>query len=79
MAILTFLGSWNDFFGPLLYLNNPDTWTVQLGLLQFQAGVPGENAQEIWAAVTMITLPLVALFFVMQDQFVQAFANVKFK
>lgn len=79
VAILTFIGSWNDFFGPLLYLNRPELWTVQLGLLQFQSSVPGENAQEIWAAVTMITLPLVVLYFLLQDQFVQAFANVKFK
>jgi multiple sugar transport system permease protein len=76
VAILTFMGSWNDFFGPLLYLNKPELWTIQLGLLQFQSGVPGENAQEIWAAVTMITLPLVFVYFFLQDQFVQAFANV---
>lgn len=78
VAILTFMGSWNDFFGPLLYLNKPELWTIQLGLMQFQSGVPGENAQEIWAAVTMITLPLVVFYFILQDQFVQAFANVKF-
>ena len=79
VAILNFMFSWNDFFGPLLYLNNPETWTVQVGLLQFQSTIPGENIQELWAAVTMITLPLVVLFFFMQDQFIQAFANVKFK
>jgi len=79
VAILTFMFNWNDFFGPLLYLNNPETWTVQVGLLQFQSTIPGENIQELWAAVTMITLPLVVLFFFMQDQFIQAFANVKFK
>jgi multiple sugar transport system permease protein len=79
VAVLTFMGTWNDFFGPLLYLPDPKLWTVQIGLLQFQAGVPGENAQEIWAATTMITLPLVAVYFFLQDQFVQAFANVKFK
>jgi multiple sugar transport system permease protein len=79
VAILTFMGSWNDFFGPLLYLNRPELWTVQLGLLQFQAGVPGENAQEIWAAVTLISLPPILLFFFLQDQFIQAFANAKFK
>jgi multiple sugar transport system permease protein len=79
VAILNFIGSWNDFLGPLLYLNNPATWTVQLGLYQFQTSVPGENVQEIWASMTLITLPLVLVYFALQDQFVQAFANVRFK
>lgn len=79
VAILSFIGSWNDFLGPLLYLNNPETWTVQLGLYQFQTSVPGENVQEIWASMTLITLPLVLVYFALQDQFVQAFANVRFK
>lgn len=79
VAILSFIGSWNDFLGPLLYLNNPETWTVQLGLYQFQTSVPGENVQEIWASMTLITLPLVLVYFTLQDQFVQAFANVRFK
>ncbi|MCC6805113.1 MAG: carbohydrate ABC transporter permease [Anaerolineae bacterium] len=76
VAILTFMGSWNDFFGPLLYLNQPQNWTLQLGLLQFRGTVPGENAQQIWALTTLITLPLVIVYFFMQEQFVKAFANV---
>jgi len=79
VAILNFIGSWNDFLGPLLYLNRPETWTVQLGLYQFQTSVPGENAQEIWASMTLITVPLVVVYFALQDQFMQAFANVSFK
>ncbi|MCI0394177.1 MAG: carbohydrate ABC transporter permease [Chloroflexi bacterium] len=79
VAILNFMGSWNDFFGPLLYLNTPDKWTVQLGLLQFRSSVPGENAQQVWAATTLITLPLIAAFIFLQDQFMRAFANVSFK
>jgi len=79
VAILTFMGSWNDFFGPLLYLNKPELWTVQLGLYQFQTTVPGENAEQIWAAISVITAPLVLLFFLLQDQFMAAFANVRFK
>jgi multiple sugar transport system permease protein len=79
VAILTFIGSWNDFLGPLLYLNRPETWTVQLGLQQFQGTVPGENAQQIWAATTLITVPLVVLYFLLQDQFMKAFANVSLK
>jgi multiple sugar transport system permease protein len=79
VAILSFIGSWNDFIGPLLYLNTPDKWTVQLGLYQFQTSIPGENIQEIWASMTLITLPLVVIYFSLQDQFVKAFANVTFK
>lgn len=76
VAILTFMGSWNDFFGPLLYLNQPQNWTLQLGLLQFRGAVPGENAQQIWALTTLITLPLLVVYFFLQEQFVKAFANV---
>jgi multiple sugar transport system permease protein len=79
VAILSFIGSWNDFIGPLLYLNTPDKYTVQLGLHQFQTSIPGENIQEIWASMTLITLPLVVIYFALQDQFVKAFANVTFK
>jgi multiple sugar transport system permease protein len=79
VAILNFMGAWNDFLGPLLYLNRPETWTVQLGLYQFQTSIPGENAQEIWAATTLVTLPLILLYFILQRQFVQAFANVTLK
>jgi|AMZC01.1.fsa_nt_AMZC01002350.1_3 multiple sugar transport system permease protein len=76
VAILTFMGSWNDFMGPLLYLNRPDRWTLQLGLLQFRGTVPGENAEQIWALTTLITLPILIMYFFIQEQFVKAFANV---
>jgi multiple sugar transport system permease protein len=79
VAILTFIGSWNDFLGPLLYLNHPETWTVQLGLYQFESSIPGEHVQQIWASMTLITLPLVFIYFLLQDQFIKAFANVSFK
>jgi multiple sugar transport system permease protein len=76
---LTFMGSWNDFLGPLLYLNKPELWTLQLGLAQLQTSVPGQNVEPIWAAMAVITIPLVILFFFLQDQFMAAFANAKFK
>lgn len=76
VAILTFMGSWNDFFGPLLYLNRPDRWTLQLGLLQFRGTVPGENTEQIWALTTLIIVPIVVVYAFIQEQFVKAFANV---
>ncbi|RLC88825.1 MAG: carbohydrate ABC transporter permease, partial [Chloroflexi bacterium] len=80
VAILTFMGSWNDFFGPLLYLmEDPSKWTVQLGLQYFNTSIPGENAEQIWAATTAITVPLVLLYFLLQDQFMKAFAGMRLK
>ncbi len=79
VAILTFMGSWNDFFGPLLYLSRTEMWTLQLGLYKFQTAIPGENAEQIWAATSVITFPLVIVFFLLQDQFMAAFANARFK
>ncbi len=76
VAIMTFMGCWNDFMGPLLYLNRPDHYTLQLGLLQFRGTVPGENAEQIWALTTLITIPILILYFFIQEQFVKAFANV---
>ena len=35
-AVFAFVGSWNDFLGPLLYLRTPDTFTVSLGMATFQ-------------------------------------------
>ncbi|MFN7208856.1 MAG: carbohydrate ABC transporter permease [Aggregatilineales bacterium] len=76
VAILTFIGSWNDFFGPFLYLNQPQNWTLQLGLLHFRGTVPGENAQQVWALTSLIVVPIVIFYFFLQEQFVKAFANV---
>lgn len=79
VAILSFMGSWNDFMGPLLYLNKPELWTVQLGLYQFQSSIPGQFEQEKWAAMALVTLPLVLVYLFLQDQFVKAFANTSLK
>ena len=35
LALLTFVNTWNDYLGPLIYLRSPDLWTIQLGLRTF--------------------------------------------
>jgi len=79
LTILTFMGAWNDFLGPLLYLRDESKMTLQLALFNFQSEVPGENAQQIWAATTMITLPVTLLFFSLQKSFIKAFTGVGLK
>jgi len=70
------MGSWNDFFGPLLYLKPARTLDPATGV----AAIPRDSArrelEQIWALTTMITLPILLVYFFIQEQFVKAFANV---
>ncbi|MET3941965.1 multiple sugar transport system permease protein [Paenibacillus sp. PvP094] len=74
VAILSFMGSWNDFFGPLIYLNDTSKFTLSLGIQTFK----GQNTM-LWgpmmAASTMVITPLVVLFFFAQKYFVQGIAT----
>jgi multiple sugar transport system permease protein len=78
VAILSFLGHWNDFFAPLIYLNSTENLTLSIGLRWFQTsgGYAGGDAGEprehlLMAASLMATAPCVALFFLAQRYFVQ--------
>jgi multiple sugar transport system permease protein len=79
IAVLSFMGSWNDLFGPLLYLRDETKYTLQLGLYKYQTQIPGENLEQIWAALTTTTLPVVAVYFFLQKYFVEAFTGVGLK
>ena len=73
-TIFAFLSHWNDFWGPLIFLNTPDLFTVPLGLRWLQAspadlGLPKE--QLLIAAAIVATLPILAIYFCAQKYFVQ--------
>ncbi len=74
-ALFQFLGTWNDFFGPLLYLNDPSRYTLAYGLQQFMASFYGGKWAELMAAATLFTLPAIALFFFAQRTFIQGIAT----
>jgi len=70
VAIFTFLYTWSDFMGPLLYLNKSSQYTLTLGLQAFLA----EHYTEwglLMAASAMFTLPIVVMFFFAQKQFIE--------
>jgi len=74
VCVITFIGAWNDFMGPLIYLASPDKFTLALGIRYFnvtpgQAGMPEEHL--LMAACVMSTLPIIILFFSAQRYFVQ--------
>jgi multiple sugar transport system permease protein len=70
IAIFTFLNAWNDFMGPLLYINSPEKFTVSLGLATFRS-VMRTRWDLLMAATTAMTVPVLVLFFFGQRYFVK--------
>lgn len=73
-ALFQFLGTWNDFFGPLLYINDPSKYTLAYGLQQFYSSY-GSKWALLMAAATVFTIPIVVLFFLAQRTFIQGIAT----
>ena len=73
VAILTFLGEWNDFFGPFIYLNKPILFTAAVGLRTFQY-IPLETTDPrdhlLMAAAAIMTVPMILLFVAAQRYFI---------
>jgi len=70
VSLFQFIGVWNDFLGPLIYLRDQSKFTLSLGLQQFQSGYHTEWAM-LMAAATMVTMPIIVLFFFTQKTFLQ--------
>jgi len=70
VAIFTFLGTWNDFMGPLLYINSPERFTLAIGLASFRS-VMLNRWDLLMAASTAVTVPVIIVFFLAQRYFVQ--------
>lgn len=77
IALLTVLQVWNDFFGPLIYLRNPDNFTLALGLNFFQLNVSTGivRTDYIMAISTLMVLPMVIMFLLAQRYIVQGFVT----
>ena len=74
VALFQFLGTWNDFFGPLLYINDPSRYTLAYGLQQFMSSYGGKWAQ-LMAGACVFTLPIILLFFLAQKTFIQGIST----
>jgi multiple sugar transport system permease protein len=70
VAIFTFMHSWNDFLGPLIYLQSDGVRTLSLGLYSFQ----GEYVSQwhyLMAASILLMLPCLFVFFLFQHYFIE--------
>lgn len=70
VALFSFLGFWNDFFNPLIYLKSDDLFTLALGLQQFQ-GVYTAQWELLMAASTAVVAPCVIVFLIGQRYFLE--------
>lgn len=70
VGLFTFLGVWNDYFGPIIYLNDPKKFTLAIGLLQFR----GEYVTKwnlVMAASTLVIVPSLIVFLFGQKQLIE--------
>ncbi|WP_261176982.1 carbohydrate ABC transporter permease [Anaerobacillus sp. CMMVII] len=71
VAIFQFNGAWNDFMGPLIYLNKPELYTLSLGI-NFFKNVNETQWNFLMAASVVTMLPSLILFFLGQKYFVES-------
>lgn len=70
IAIFTFMGVWNDFMGPLIYLSDQRLYPLSLGLYAFNVQTGGSFGMMM-AGSLLMTLPVVVVFFFAQKYFIQ--------
>lgn len=78
VGLFQFMASWTDFLGPLLYLTDESAYTLSLGLQQF-VNQQGSEWGLMMAVATMMTLPVIILFFFLQKTFINGitFSGIK--
>jgi multiple sugar transport system permease protein len=73
LGIFVFLGQWNDFFRPLIFLNSEEKFTIPLVVNYFK-GAYASDWTSLMAATTMAALPMLIIFIIAQKQIVEGIA-----
>jgi len=71
VALFAFIGAWTDFINPLVYLTDENTYTLAVGLQTF-VGRHSSEWNLLMAAATVVTLPLMVVFFFTQRLFIES-------
>jgi len=79
VALFAFIGAWNDYLGPLIYINKVSMFPVALGISELQRSVSDTGAVAnmypyLMSASTIITVPIVIFFFFAQRTFIEGIA-----
>jgi multiple sugar transport system permease protein len=75
VALFHFIGVWNDFLGPLIFLNDRDQFTLALGLQLYQSQTGNTPWHLLMAASTMVVAPVLVLFLLAQRTFIEGIAT----
>ena len=78
LTIFTFVSTWNDFLGPLIYLTKNEVKTIQIGLRMFISQYSAEYGL-IMAASVIALIPVLVIFLALQKYFVQGVAATGIK
>jgi multiple sugar transport system permease protein len=78
IGVFTFVESWNDLFGPLIFINSTELQTLPMALALFQ-GEFFTNISLLMAASTITIFPVLAIYLAAQKYFVQGIASTGMK
>ena len=76
VGLFSFMGAWNNFIGPLIYVNIEELWTLALGIYRlrgsvYEIGYSRLAYPYLMAVSAMVTLPILLLFFFAQRAFIE--------
>ena len=73
IAVLSFIGNWNNFLGPLIYLNSGEKYPLIMALKFFEQSLSKEAPlfHYMMAMTTMMSFPLLVLYFLMQRTLIE--------
>jgi ABC-type glycerol-3-phosphate transport system permease component len=81
VALFAFMGAWNDYLGPLIYLHVPEQYTLSEGIQFLRINISAKTTRMalaypyLMAVSTIITLPILAIFLFAQKSFVEGIAT----
>lgn len=75
MTILSFEASWNNYFGPLIFIHSRENMTLPLGLVALNTQQGGSSV-VVFAAITAVVVPVLIVFLVFQRTFVASIATL---
>lgn len=78
LGVFTFIGSWNDYVSPLVYMDSVRNYTLPVGIAMYQASYYTEYGRTL-ATSAMASLPLMLIFLIFQKQIVDSMSATGLK